>query len=184
MFYSCYAPVDYGCETCHEREYAEGSDINIEAGLSALTPYFVHIVDKFYNHYVQRVVTNSSGALTITSYGLPNNFFNRYAGEIEVKISAISAGPFINFQLDGVLKNCLVITITKGVEYCYSSPSFSSGGTMSPVTVRNTDSSFSQQVDCGGTLILEDITYMIYVEGVFSGSATLPAGVDNIINII
>lgn len=51
-------------------------------------------------------------------------------------------------------------------------------------TVENSDSSYSNTVASGGTLILPDETYNIYVDGVLESSITSPALKNETINII
>lgn len=51
-------------------------------------------------------------------------------------------------------------------------------------TVENSDQSFSEEIAPGDTLVLEDTTFNIYVNGVLEDSGTLPSMVDNTINII
>lgn len=50
-------------------------------------------------------------------------------------------------------------------------------------TVTNSDMSYNSSVSCGGTLVLDDVIYNVNVNGVFNQAATLPAAVNNIINI-
>lgn len=50
-------------------------------------------------------------------------------------------------------------------------------------TVVNSDASYSQTVPSGDTLTLADVTYDVYVNGVLNTSGTLPAMVNNTINI-
>ena len=51
------------------------------------------------------------------------------------------------------------------------------------VIVSNSDDSFYVEVPSGDSLELLDITYDVYVNGVLNTSGSLPAQVDNIINI-
>lgn len=49
--------------------------------------------------------------------------------------------------------------------------------------VRNTDSTYNVSVTSGGTLILSDIIYNVYVNAMFNATSTLPAAVNNTVNI-
>jgi hypothetical protein len=124
MFYSCYAPVDYDCESCHEKVYGECTDLTIRTRYTPYTYYFIHIVDKFYNHYVQKVLSNGVGDLTITTDGLPDNFFNKYSGEIEIKISETLTGDYIDITLNGVTRQCLIVIINETAPEDFTSKSF------------------------------------------------------------
>lgn len=53
----------------------------------------------------------------------------------------------------------------------------------SPVTVHNSDDSFSQTVACGGDLELDDVTFIINVNGVLNQTLTIPSQVDATLNI-
>jgi hypothetical protein len=57
------------------------------------------------------------------------------------------------------------------------------GGICSPATVRNSDSSYTQSVNSGGTLVLPDSEYLIYVNGDLNQQFTAPSLKDLIINI-
>jgi len=52
-----------------------------------------------------------------------------------------------------------------------------------PVTVHNSDDTYSTTVACGGDLELEDITFNIFVNGILNQSFSTPSMVDNTINI-
>lgn len=50
-------------------------------------------------------------------------------------------------------------------------------------TVRNSDSSYSEEVEAGGVLVLADITYRVYANGELISTTTNPAMSDYVINI-
>lgn len=62
-------------------------------------------------------------------------------------------------------------------------PVCEAGGSGEPVTVENSDGSYSETVDCGDTLVLEDNTYNVYVDGVLAATDTGPAMINQTINI-
>lgn len=56
----------------------------------------------------------------------------------------------------------------------------SGGGTS---TVENSNGSYSQEVDCGDTLVLPDNTFLVYVNGILNSTASAPVLEDTVINI-
>lgn len=56
--------------------------------------------------------------------------------------------------------------------------------TCASATVENSDATYSTTVDSGGSLVLPDTTYQIYVDGVLEDTVTLPSLSNNTINII
>lgn len=59
----------------------------------------------------------------------------------------------------------------------------SGGGSSGNATVRNADSSYSNTVTCGGTLVLPNTTYDVYVNGAFNQTVTLTTLKTDTINI-
>lgn len=50
-------------------------------------------------------------------------------------------------------------------------------------TVENSNSTYTSSIASGGTLVLPDTTFQIYVNGVFNTTVTLPYGENNTLNI-
>ncbi len=99
----------------------------------------------------------------------------------------------IPFLVDSLCHDCgdiekpQTVTITDGVDTIEKYPGEAyvcTGGVGADATVRNSDNSFNESVASGGTLVLEDVTYSVYVNGVFNASGSLPAAVGNTINIL
>lgn len=113
-FASCYAYLYHECETCHELSFADCTQILVPSLLAANTAYTVHLTDKFGNHYQKTITTNGAGAFVLTDGdGLPTGFFNKWAGDIEVKITLLpNSLDFVDINIGGSNKQCIIISIT------------------------------------------------------------------------
>lgn len=111
-FANCYSYMEHVCETCHELFFADCTDISIPSMLAANTVYTAHITDKFGNHYKKTITTNGIGNFTLNSTGLPSGFFNKWAGDIEVKITLLpNSTDYVDIPVGGSNKKCIIITI-------------------------------------------------------------------------
>ena len=112
-FAICYAYLYHVCETCHELSFADCTSITIPSNLLANRTYYAHITDKFGNHYEKPVTTNGVGYFTIAEGGgLPIGFFNKWAGDIEIKLTLVlNSTNYVDINISGVNKKCIIISI-------------------------------------------------------------------------
>ena len=86
-----------------------------------------------------------------------------------------------------IVSNCLPVTITENSIFKELVPSGGSfnynTGSCADGVAENSDATFQTNVPSGGTTVLPDTTYEVYVDGVLESSATLPSLVNQTINI-
>ena len=86
-----------------------------------------------------------------------------------------------------IVSNCLPVTITENSIFKELVPSGGSfnynTGSCADGVAENSDATFQTNVPSGGTTVLSDTTYEVYVDGVLESSATLPSLVNQTINI-
>ncbi len=86
-----------------------------------------------------------------------------------------------------IVSKCLPVTITENSVFKEFVPSggtfnYNSGACLDGVA-ENSDATYSVNVPSGGTTVLPDTTYEVYVDGVLESTATLPSLVNQTINI-
>lgn len=76
------------CSTCYPLSgVACGSSLDLTAGLSPLTVYYVWVKDRFDKRYVQEVTTDGSGDLTLDLTAFPDGLFASYTGSFIITVS-------------------------------------------------------------------------------------------------
>lgn len=130
----------------------------------------------------------------------PEKVFDKYSG-IKQELKQFLMKPYTAFKItfsitDSYTDNCTpspVNSCDQNVERINNLPEevrdcvltqVCENTPCEPATVENSDQSFSEEIAPGDTLVLEDTTFNIYVNGVLEDSSTLPSMVDNTINII
>ena len=143
-----YTYLEVDCESCHELTFNECSEIVLPPQLSSLTNYCVEIIDKFGNVYKKIIQTSSFGFLTLNELGLPKKFFNKYSGDIEVRVKVnCNDTNYVPLTISGLTKECIILNI-------YADESITPT-TVTPVisnmvVIYNQDGVIIDVVDCGG----------------------------------
>lgn len=106
----CQDGRELNCDSCLELSYEFCSPISVQTDLTPANIFFLNIIDKFNNRYVQEVTINLDGTFDIDMTLLPENYFNPYGGKFEIYLSTTDEGlDYIEFKPS---YNCAIITIT------------------------------------------------------------------------
>ena len=181
----CDDTFDPSCETCYEVSRAD-NDLVFIYGLTALTQYYLFVIDKFNNVYKVLFTSGADGSFTIdsTNSAYPSGLFNIYAGAFEVFIASdVDGTTVIPLTIYATNYNCLSLTISANTEIdCAETPrdscepayiTDSDGSTIfevasgdagtctptAPAQVHNSNDSYDTTVGCGDELELPDIEF-------------------------
>ena len=110
-------------------------------------------------------IAENVNSVNITPFGVLQGQF----GFVNTTINATTSFVGTATNDAGTATDSLTITVSNGC---------------ADATVENSTQSYIQTVASGGTLVLPDTTYEVYVDGVLQGSSTAPTLENNTINIV
>lgn len=110
-------------------------------------------------------IANNVNSVTITPFG----FLQGQFGFVDVTINSTTTFNGSATNSAGTATDSITITVSNGC---------------ADATVENSTQSYQQTVASGGTLVLPDTTFEVYVDGVLQGSSTAPTLENNTINIV
>jgi hypothetical protein len=110
-------------------------------------------------------IAENVNSVNITPFGVLQGQF----GFVNTTINATTSFVGTATNDAGTATDSLTITVSNGCD---------------DATVENSTQTYLQTVASGGTLVLPDTTYEVYVDGVLQGSSTAPTLENNTINIL
>lgn len=167
---NCNDELSFVCEECYQVVYDDCEDILVDVGLTAITSYCIKLYDKFGNTYEQTVTTTAGGAFTIDTDELPDNFFNPFAGKIELQIFAnCDTATRVQFTVAYTIFKCMLLINSEDddadEDITYSAENF--------VRIENQDEVLIVNVPCGDTYevvqwagIDEGSSSTVYTDGI------------------
>ncbi len=106
----CSPTVDRGCDVCAELTLASATTMNVQAGLTPASTYFLWVIDKFKNVYHDIVVVNGDGSFDIVSANYPDQMFNENAGSFYIFLTSdIDGQNPIPMTINSVTSKCLLL---------------------------------------------------------------------------
>lgn len=120
----CDNDFDVNCDTCYEVSRAD-DDLTFVYGLTALTQYYLQIMDIDRNVFTVLFTSGADGSFTIdpTDTTYPTGMFNKYAGDFEVWISNDADGTdVVAMTVYGTSYNCVLLTITSDSQTSCDTP--------------------------------------------------------------
>jgi hypothetical protein len=110
-------------------------------------------------------IANNVNSVTITPFGILQGQF----GFVNTVVNATTTYNGSATNSAGTANDSITITVGNGCD---------------DATVENSTQSYQQTVASGGTLVLPDTSFEVYVDGVLQGSSTAPTLENNTINIV
>lgn len=182
----CTENIEKNCDTCYEVSRAD-TDLVFVYGLTPSTQYYLWVVDKFNTTYKVLITSGVDGSFTIdpTNPIYPTGLFNTFSGMLEIFISTDADGEtVVPLTIYATNYNCVLLTITSTSETgctpitpgcapayitdsngstIFEVPSGDSGEctecTDEDATVENTNQSYQNTIEPGGTLVLPNIDF-------------------------
>lgn len=105
------------CTTCYPLSgIACGDELVLDTGLTALTTYYVWVKDRFDRIYVQEVISEVDGSLTVDLTAFPDGLFNKYAGSFLFTVSTSDEEDTEEeFTIGSVDYTCFIVTFSDEV---------------------------------------------------------------------
>jgi hypothetical protein len=107
------------CDECFELQFEELNDFSITpTSLVEGSVYYLHLFDKFNNHYVNQVQIGANGAIPFYQLNYPTKLFNRFAGVLYAYLSTSQTmGDLdVDVEIDEVTLTCFNIKFTTCIE--------------------------------------------------------------------
>lgn len=101
------------CEECFLLEFTDCDTIQINAGVTPSTLFFLFVEDHFDKQYLVQVLTDGNGDFIINGGLFPAGFFNSYGGQYEIILATDDQGVNIvpmNIGAYGAPFNCALLS--------------------------------------------------------------------------
>lgn len=88
-------PLALGCDYCFTLEVPYTTIMNVLAGLTPASTYYLWVTDKFGNQYSDEITINGDGSFDIETSNYPDGMFNPSNGWFDVFISSDADGEVV-----------------------------------------------------------------------------------------
>ena len=109
----CPPLVPENCDACFELQFIDCATIQINAGVTPNTVFFLLVEDHFGKQFRTQVLTDGSGNFVINGDLFPAGFFNTFGGKYEILITTdnqfVNIVP-MNIGLYGAPFNCALLS--------------------------------------------------------------------------
>ena len=107
--------ISVNCDNCYELSSDQCSVISIITDLIEGDTYYLHLLDKFENHYVVETTIEVAGELTIDPADFDKKLFIKSNGKLELWLSTDETGQNydVPITIDDIIYNCIIVTFNE-----------------------------------------------------------------------
>lgn len=107
--------ISVNCDNCYQLNADQCSVISIITDLIEGDIYYLHILDKFENHYVVKTTIGVGGELTIDPEDFDKKIFIKSNGKLEVWLSTQENGQTydVPITIEEMIYYCLIVTFNE-----------------------------------------------------------------------
>lgn len=107
--------ISVNCDECYQLTSEQCSVITIITDLVEGDNYYLHILDKFENHYVIETTIDEDGILTIDPADFDKKIFTTSNGKLEVWLSTQQNGQNydVPITIDEMIYYCIIVSLNE-----------------------------------------------------------------------